>query len=249
MKTVLIDAGHGLIKGGDGKWHYQRESIFGYREDHGTQDMAYNLAISLAFLGINVLTTRPVKYTPEYDEIGRSGYPMGYQGALDYVRRNLDGHPLYKEVCRTEKGNDISCRSIYANIMEVDFAISLHSNAASDLEPHGIEVWYNQATPLCNQVRTLAYQVYHDLIKVTPILNGGRGVKGGSLDEEIQAGKWAWFRLMNNKIPAILLEYGFHTNDTDREILQDSEHIKAGMFELASTISGFLENTERESLV
>lgn len=96
-----------------------------------------------------------------------------------------------------------------ANQAKADIFISLHCNAAANEKAAGIETLYN---PKSTQGKRLAALVQQELIKATKALS--RGVKERT-DLAV---------LNGTKMPAILIEMGFITNNVEEMRLNSEEY-------------------------
>ncbi len=131
------------------------------------------------------------------------------------------------EVIMTREGDTyptLKERVEMANSSEADLYVSVHINAM-DNKPQidGAQVYYHEASSFG---KSLASMVYKNMIAYTDLAE--RGIQDGS----------AFYVLKHTKMPAILTESGFITNDSDREYLES----KKGRAAIADAIAdGILE--------
>lgn len=105
-------------------------------------------------------------------------------------------------------------RSDFANKLGADLFVSVHYNAASSKEAQGIEVFYYKEDTdkeRVNASKALAGSVLGRIVKETQAKS--RGVKHGNLAV-----------VRETKMPAILIEGGFLTNQEDLEKIQNSKY-------------------------
>lgn len=95
-------------------------------------------------------------------------------------------------------------RADMANSDGADLFISIHTNSWNTNDPNGIETYHY---PGSIQGKKLATAVHNNLIKNTT--HNNRGIKTGNFTV-----------LKQTKVPAILCETGFITNDQDYKALQ-----------------------------
>lgn len=116
-------------------------------------------------------------------------------------------------------------RANIANACDADIFISLHTNAASSTEASGYEWWVYSAN-------SEAYKLAQDLEKESiPFLSTvNRGIKIGSFTV-----------LIKTKMPAVLVEHGFHTNENDVLLLLSDEYREKVAYANSKAILNFLQ--------
>jgi N-acetylmuramoyl-L-alanine amidase len=241
---ILLDPGHGLCRDSKKKWGYARSESFGVREDLLTPFIAKRLSEKLEAAGHEVFTTRPFPGTEFGDEIGESGEPRWKEAALFWLRACWAGHPLYIEKGKSLRGKAINSRPLFANQIKADLAVSLHVNASdSNHRAHGTSVWHRYNDP---PSRELAQVVYDELVKDSRY-DGGRGIKGDGYGwERSHAQKLAWFKRMNEDIPAILVEFLFFTNRGDASLLADEGHLERSGEAISEGIESYLREGSQD---
>jgi N-acetylmuramoyl-L-alanine amidase len=220
---VMLNPGHGFTQLDTGAWKYQRplsgnEGAF-LHEDPNNLEMAVPIAIALSAVGSLVSSVRDLNLNAG---LGISGLETWKEAARHHVQAlgipdhvwNSEGN-LFENDCN--KGRDIRVRPFYANYLGVDALIGLHSNAFADSSVRGTRVYYNTeaftddipnesliqsvnlARDLGNSIVTAIRQDRADLNWVDPIFVGSNkyGETGFA------------------KMPAAIIEVGFHTNPID----------------------------------
>ena len=101
-------------------------------------------------------------------------------------------------------------RTSIANKTKSHLFVSFHFNSAKSTDAHGIEIFYYDSKDKIrsNSSRRLARVVLNNMIERSKAKN--RGVKGGNFHV-----------IRETKMPAILIEGGFITNEDERNKLQD----------------------------
>lgn len=107
-------------------------------------------------------------------------------------------------------------RTTYANSLNADIFVSIHSNAVENTGVNGMMVMYNpnstQSTEYFTYSTEMAQFVLNHLKKETDLKN--LGLRDGS-------GLWV---IRKTSMPAILVECAFITNESDREKLTDDQY-------------------------
>ena len=163
-------------------------------------------------------------------------YPVGVQNptvkekdlTLDIalkVKENLEDAGI--KVIMTRTGDSyptLKERVELANNSEADLYVSVHINAMDNKdEIDGAQVYYHRDSEFGKK---LAKEVYDSIVDITGLTE--RGVQDGS----------SFYVLKNTKMPAILTETGFITNENDRDYITT----KKGRQAIADAISeGILE--------
>lgn len=121
-------------------------------------------------------------------------------------------------------------RAEIANDRQADLFVSIHYNSAPAKQADGIEVFYYKSSE--NKARTssskqLAIQVLNQLIKVTEAKS--RGVKHENFAV-----------IRETKMPAILIEGGFLTNEDEMEKIKSPSYVKTIAWGIATGIQSYL---------
>jgi N-acetylmuramoyl-L-alanine amidase len=112
-----------------------------------------------------------------------------------------------KETRTDDKEVSLNQRTNEANTYNADLFISVHRNAASTPEANGMEVFVYPGTS--SKTKGYASAVYNEIINV--YAQSKRGVKESDLHV-----------LRETNMHAILIEFGFITNDTDNKGFDDN---------------------------
>lgn len=126
----------------------------------------------------------------------------------------------------------LKARSCFANSNQSEIFVSVHYNAAENKAAHGIEVFYYKSDK--DPVRSATSKVLADIVleKVVGQTGGkSRGVKHGNLSV-----------IRETKMPAILVEGGFLTNEAERAKIQTADYNKRVAWGIAVGIRKFLED-------
>lgn len=132
------------------------------------------------------------------------------------VKRLLEARKVRVVLTRTEDTKpSLTERAAVSNRAGADCLVSLHSNAAGSggwASPAGLEV-YTSAGPMTAQRNVLA----------AALVNAFHAA-GVSLRQEPIKHNGELTVLIKTSAPAVLIEYGFHTNQTDVEHLKDGKY-------------------------
>lgn len=123
-------------------------------------------------------------------------------------------------------------RSQFANQQNGDLFVSVHYNSAPAESAHGIEVFYFNSTE--NKERTakskeLARNVLAKVIALTGAKS--RGVKHGNLAV-----------IRETKMPAVLIEGGFFTNQDEFNKLSDPNYVRKIAWGIAQGVREYVQN-------
>ena len=120
-------------------------------------------------------------------------------------------------------------RSGIANKKEAKVFVSIHCNSSEDGSGQGIETFYTDQKT--EEDVLLAEKIQSNLIKQT-----------NARDREIRTANYTV--LVSTKMPAVLVEAGFLTNDSERSLLVDEEYQNQLASGIAIGIEEFLEETQ-----
>lgn len=121
-------------------------------------------------------------------------------------------------------------RAEIANKLKSDLFVSVHYNSAPAKQADGIEVFYYREDANKERVvasKLLAQLVLNQVLEQTDAKS--RGVKHGDLSV-----------IRNTKMPAILVEGGFLTNDEEMDKLKDPNYLKRIAWGIAQGIQCYL---------
>lgn len=124
----------------------------------------------------------------------------------------------YKVVMTRQKDKFVSLerRAQFANELNPDFFISIHYNSAPSAEAQGVEVFFFQSREnkeRAAQSKKLAQVVLKNILLTTKA--NSRGVKNGNFAV-----------IRETTMPAILIEGGFVTNESELQNLKDPLYLK-----------------------
>ncbi len=177
---------------------------------------------------------------------GHGGHDMGTQSiskpryqekSFNLVTANLVRRYLqqagYNVVMTREDDTFISLekRAEMANELTPDLFISIHYNSAPSAEAKGIEVFYFNSKE--NKSRTqkskkAAQEVLKKVLKNTSA--NSRGVKNGN-----------FLVIRETKVPAILIEGGFLSNEEDLQNIKDPDYLKKLAWGIAKGVEDYLK--------
>ena len=178
---------------------------------------------------------------------------------------------LDKEIILTRSTDDfitLEQRTLIANEISLQenesiIFVSVHANASFNSKAKGFEVWY--LPPEYRRELLDVSAVDSDLSDVVPILNTmleeeitvesillaqsiqkGLSHTVGNLIEDRGLKEESWFVVRNAKMPAVLVELGFITNQEEAMILGDKRHLKKISEGIYNGISGFIDHFETQ---
>ncbi|MBW7651781.1 N-acetylmuramoyl-L-alanine amidase [Anoxybacillus sp. ST4] len=121
-------------------------------------------------------------------------------GATVVMTRETDVYPTLQERVDMAKNN-------YAEMF-----VSIHTNAATNTNAKGAEVYYDSSTnPNGEESRKLAQYIQEEIVRMANMVD--RGVKNSGL-----------YVLRNNTVTSVLVELGFISNAEDRAKLTSAEY-------------------------
>ena len=156
------------------------------------------------------------------------------------LKRNLEARGF--EVKMTREASDKEYSSVsdslkkrvnIANMLNGDFFISIHQNAASVSNAYGVEAYYSTSTPICGSMnsnkieksKSMAVQLTNSISSSLNRYN--RGAKNGNL-----------YVTKNTRMPSLLLECGFITNYDEVLKLTDEDF----QFRIAEVIGQVIDD-------
>jgi N-acetylmuramoyl-L-alanine amidase len=222
---VMLNPGHGYGLRDNGAWNYERPQIntsaqppVYVQEDQNNLEVAMRVASALQAGGANVESARNLNKNAG---AGVSGLQKWQESAQQHLKAsavpdivwNSEGNPLESDCT---KGKDLRSRPFYANYWGADVLVGLHSNANDNSSARGTWVIYTTVPTLPN----------------TPTSFGPESARlanhiGDNVVAEIRAARpdlnWPAPRFVDEeygevrfaKMPAVLVEVGFHTNPID----------------------------------
>ncbi|TFG61522.1 MAG: N-acetylmuramoyl-L-alanine amidase [Spirochaetales bacterium] len=213
VAAILIDPGHGGKDPG---------TIGGYRTDGN------------AAAGKTVkITEKDVNLAVSIDLF--AALTAAYPDKKILLTRNSDTYPTLEE--RVEMAN-----SIHLGRNEAIIFISIHTNASLNSKAKGIEVWYlppeyrrtvvstethpdepEEVLPILNSMLEEEFTV-ESIILAKKILDSvikeaGQKTENRGLKEE------SWFVVRNARMPSVLIELGFVTNNDEAALLGSADYL------------------------
>lgn len=231
ISTIIIDAGHGGKDSG---------AVGRFTEDgKSTVIMEKDLVLTVA----RQLAGRLRSRYPEKNVV---------------LTRDDDVYLTLEE--RTQIANDIELGEREAMIF-----LSIHANASLNSKAKGFEVWYlppdyrrklidpetldessREVAPILNTMLEEEYTV-ESILLAQNILSGldttiGREHENRGLKEE------TWFVVRNAKMPSVLVEIGFVTNQEEALRMRSTDHLKKITDGIYNGVHGFVEHFENTSV-
>jgi len=198
-----------------------------------------NMGISLSFFNEKLSNSKYRNMLVVVDP-GHGGSDVGAVGLRSYekdlalklskkVKKELEGLGFKVYITReNDKKVTLQERVDVANTLNADLFISLHMNSYTSSKPYGLEVLYNPDEKLKN--RKLALYVKNNLVKD---LN--------AFDRGIVA-RPRLYVLRNTKMPSILTELGFISNEQEEIRLMDENYQNKAAKSIVKGIVEFLDN-------
>lgn len=149
------------------------------------------------------------------------------------LTRNSDTFPTLEE--RVDMANKIKLADDEAIIY-----ISIHANASFNRKAKGFEVWYlprdykrdNLADDknIDNEIKPIVNSMLEEEFSLESILMAKNILQGlsetiGSVSPSRGLKEQAWFVVRNAKMPSVLVELGFVSNETEAKLLNSSDHL------------------------
>ncbi|CTP91615.1 putative membrane protein [Xanthomonas translucens pv. poae] len=235
---VVLNPGHGAYYNYQfNDWKYQREPSFGVQEDLVTLNYAETLNSYL--LARNPAVGRVV-FTRSRDSSGLyssspgmyTTFTLNKMAARYYLKDLYPGlgstmwnlFPKGSEPDRLslrEYDDDVAARPLYANYINAQTLLSIHTNAADDATTRGTTVWVQPNDAPSKKLGSSVLCYMKEQIHSTP---GYSDFKISDLVNESNKGE-------NRRatMTAIIVEVAFHTNAQDAAALQDENFRQAAM--------------------
>ena len=177
----------------------------------------------------------------------------GYPDKQVLLTRNTDTFLSLAE--RTEIAN-----SVHLSNNEAIIYVSIHINASLDKKASGYEVWYltpdyrrtvinkneNQDTTLFPILNSMMEEEYTtESILIAKFIMDGLQAQIGSQTAARGIKAEEWFVVRNAKMPSVLVELGFVTNEKESLLLNDTTYLKKAANGIYNGISAFVTHFER----
>ncbi|MCR5606908.1 MAG: N-acetylmuramoyl-L-alanine amidase [Treponema sp.] len=138
--------------------------------------------------------------------------------------------------------------------------VSIHANSSMDKSASGFEVWYlspgyrrqvlnpSEATdvslqPILNAMTEEEYTT--ESILIAKFITDGLKTSLGSLSNSRGIKAEEWFVVRNAKMPAVLIETGFLTNEKEAKLLYDKSYLKKVSDGIYNGLAAFVTHFER----
>jgi N-acetylmuramoyl-L-alanine amidase len=247
---VMLNPGHGYGLRDSGAWNYERPQInpgaqppVYVQEDQNNLEVAMRVATALQAGGANVESARNLNQSAG---TGVSGLAKWQESAQQHLKAtgvaatvwNSEGNPLGSDCTM---GKDLRSRPFYANHWGADVLVGLHSNANDNSSARGTWIIYTTVPSLPNTPSSFG-----------PESARLANIVGNSIVAEIRAARpdlnWPAPRFVDEeygevrfaKMPAVLVEVGFHTNPTDGPALADNTFRNAVGQGISKAIKSFV---------
>lgn len=235
---VVINPGHGIYYNYQfNDWRYQREAFFGVQEDLITLNYAETLNTYLLARNPAVETVKHTRSRNGMDLYSSS--PGVYTTfALNKMAARYYLKDLYPDLGSTmwnlfpngsepgrlslrEYDDDIAARPLYANYINAQALLSVHTNADDDATKRGTTVWVQPNDDSSKKLGSSVLCYMKEQVHSTP---GYADFKIADLVSESNKGE-------NRRatMPAVIVEVAFHTNAQDATALQDEKFRQASM--------------------
>lgn len=217
MPVVILDPGHGLLLGDDGRKHYQRPEspAYGLREDDLTLAMANAAKQQLENDGYEVVMTRT---GPDAASGETCGTPDPETDRIDYCNADLKKRVAIARDKKEELGDD----------RDVVF-VSIHTNGGAARLING----RTQSFYCFDAASTLAEQLLNEIMAIAPPILSL--FTGGYQD----CGLAVIAKTADMDIPGSLIEVLYHNNLDDEELLNNPAFLTQAGSGIATAIKDF----------
>lgn len=152
------------------------------------------------------------------------------------VKENLEKMGYRPILTRsTDEFISLENRAEMANKRQSDLFVSVHYNSAPSRQAEGVEVYYYQSEtdPARTKAsRTLAEKILNHVIDKTDAKS--RGVKHGNFAV-----------IRETKMPAVLIEGGFLTNEDEMDKIKDPNYLKSIAWGIAQGIEEYVSKAKK----
>ncbi len=228
--AIFIDPGHGGKDPGTIGRHARENGMFEIREK--------NIVLKISHRLVDLLKRQ--------------------YGDREIVMSRTDDTYLTLEE-RTEAANNVPIRD-----GEVIVFVSVHANASLNSRASGFEVWYlspevprdglvtrtsagfndPDLVSLLNTIRDEELTI-ESILLAQSVLNGLEATIGGFTDNR-GIKKESWYVVREAKMPSILVEVGFVTNEAEALLLGDAEYLNKVAHGIYTGVKNFIEDFERQ---
>ena len=247
---VMLNPGHGLTLSDDGAWEFQRPQADGNivfaLEDDSNLRMARTVKRVLESAGAVVLSTREL----EKGRLGVSGQPAWREAARHHLAAldvnagiwDSSGWSLRGDCAQ---GQDIRARAFYANEMQADVLLSLHSNAGRPAARGSLVLYATESflpsasSELPTQSACLAQHLARSIPRAVRLERPDLKWPDASV-----AGSGNYGETGYALMPSAILETAFHTNRFDGAALGQESFRLAIANGVRDALKTFLESSQ-----
>jgi N-acetylmuramoyl-L-alanine amidase len=155
-----------------------------------------------------------------------------------------------------EQRTDVA-NSLITETEDAVIFISIHANASLNKKARGYEVWYlpdeyrrelispdsltrdsRELAPILNSMREEEYTRESVFLAQSIVDHFERRVGDRSVNRGIR--EESWFVVRNAKMPAVLVELGFLTNDEEAALLAETGYLRTLAEAIYSAVAGFV---------
>ena len=250
---VMLNPGHGLTLSDEGAWDFQRpqadgRTVFALEDDSNVR-MARTVKRVLESAGAVVLSTRELGTGKR----GVSGQPAWREAARHYIKAlgvdagiwDSSGFSLRGDCAAAQ---DIRARALYANQMQADVLLNLHSNAGRAAARGSLVLHANRAflgaasSDLPARSACLAQRLAREIPKAVRLERPDLSWPDASF-----AGSTAYGETGYALMPSAIVETAFHTNAIDGAALGQESFRLAIANGVRDALVQFLESQPLES--
>ncbi|MGF6711497.1 N-acetylmuramoyl-L-alanine amidase [Luteibacter sp. W1I16] len=221
---VVVAAGHGAYFHASYKWTMQRDRVNGVLEDEITQVFAGELVSSTSSNGAEAVRLRGTRMDLWHEP---SGMPWANVAARYFLQRLLPENPEIWDSTpgstdpRREMHQDIRSRPLFANHVGANAVVHIHTNASAP-SASGTRVLVHPGRPADLKLAQLTLCSMKELIHTEPRFAGYTVPSQPSVNGKKGENSYA-------EVPSMIVEVGFHTNESDAAALQDPVFQKLSM--------------------
>lgn len=171
------------------------------------------------------------------------------------MTRDTDTYPSLE--ARVELANSIKLENDEAIIY-----ISIHANASFNRKAKGFEVWFlprdykrydlandkniaNEIKPIVNSMIEEEFTLESILMAKNILANLNKTIGYASISRGLK--EQAWFVIRNSKMPSVLVELGFVTNEEEARLLNDPSYLNKCAVGIYNGIVQFINQFENHS--
>ena len=250
---VMLNPGHGLTRSDDGAWEFQRpqpdgRTVFALEDDSNVR-IARTIKRVLESSGAVVLTTRELGA----DKLGVSGQPAWRESARHHLAALNVNAGIWDSSGLSLRGDcaqaqDIRARALYANQVQADVLLSLHSNAGRAAARGSLVLYAKRSflpsasDDLPAQSACLAKRLAGAIPKAVRLERPDLNWPDASF-----AGSSSYGETGYALMPSVILETAFHTNAIDGKALGQESFRAAIADGVRDALIQFLESKPLES--